>query len=310
LSQGGGTSSVNFDGGTIEAKQNNTNFLPATITNARIRAGGAVFNTSTFNVTVAKDLTEDATSTGGGLTKEGSGALTLAGVNTYTGATRITGGTLALTGTGSIANSPSIIVGASTTFDVSGVTGGYTLGSAQTLSGSGAVAGTMIVSGTLSPGSSPGTLSSGSQTWLNGGDFNWQILDANGVAGTDYDTLAITGTLDLSSLTAGGFNINLWSLASTGPDVSGNALNFLGTNDYSWTLASASTGITGFNAANFFINVGANNGTAGFGNGLDGGAFSISQSGNSLLLNFTAVPEPDAAFLGGLGLLALLRRRR
>jgi fibronectin-binding autotransporter adhesin len=310
LSQGGGTSSVNFDGGTIEAKQNNTNFLPATITNARIRAGGAVFNTSTFNVTVAKDLTEDAMSTGGGLTKEGSGALTLAGVNTYTGATRITGGTLALTGTGSIANSPSIIVGASTTFDVSGVTGGYTLGSAQTLSGSGAVAGTMIVSGTLSPGSSPGTLSSGSQTWLNGGDFNWQILDANGVAGTDYDTLAITGTLDLSSLTAGGFNINLWSLASTGPDVSGNALNFLGTNDYSWTLASASTGITGFNAANFFINVGANNGTAGFGNGLDGGAFSISQSGNSLLLNFTAVPEPDAAFLGGLGLLALLRRRR
>jgi hypothetical protein len=168
----------------------------------------------------------------------------------------------------------------------------------------------MTVAGTLSPGNSPGSLATASQTWLNGGDFNWQILDATGAAGTGSDTMVITGSLDLTSLTTGGFNINLWSLASTGPDVNGDALNFSSTTNYSWTLASTTTGITGFDATDFTLNVGASNGTSGFSNALDGGAFTISQSGNSLLLNYTAVPEPSVAVLGGMGLLALLRRRR
>jgi autotransporter-associated beta strand protein len=246
----------------------------------------------------------------GTFTKAGTNTLTLSATNTYTGATKITGGTLALTGTGSIANSSAIIVGASTTFDVSGVTGGFTLGSNQSISGTGTVAGAMTVAGTLSPGNSPGSLATASQTWVNGGDFNWQILDATGAAGTGFDTMAITGSLDLTSLTTGGFNINLWSLSSTGPDVNGDALNFSTTTNYTWILASTTTGITGFDATNFILNAGTNNGTSGFSNALDGGAFTISQSGNSLLLNYTAVPEPSVAVLGGMGLLALLRRRR
>lgn len=193
---------------------------------------------------------------------------------------------------------------------MSAVAGGYTLAGTQTLSGTGAVTGAMSVAGTLSPGNSPGTLTTGSQTWLDGGDYNWQILDALGTAGADYDTIAITGTLDLTSLSAGGFGINLWSLASTGPDVNGAALNFLSGNSYSWTLVTTTGGISNFDAADFAISVGANNGTAGFSNALNGGSFSVAQSGNNLLLNFTPVPEPRAALLGGLGLLVLLRRRR
>jgi hypothetical protein len=168
----------------------------------------------------------------------------------------------------------------------------------------------VTVAGTLSPGNSPGTFSSGSEVWLDGGGFNWQIHDATGVAGTGYDTLAITGGLNLTNLTSGGFAINLWSLSVVGPDSNGNAINFVATNNYSWTLASTTTGIAGFSAGDFNIHVAANNGTTGFSNPISG-SFSVSVSGNDLLLNYTAVPEPSTWMLlaGGVVVLAFLSRR-
>lgn len=249
-------------------------------------------------------------STGSILEKGGSGKLSIGGVNAFAGTTRISGGTLALLRNEAIANSPTIIVGASTTFDVSGVSGGYSLGAGQTLTGVGTVTGAMTVAGTLSPGSSPGIMTTGSQTWVNGADYNFQMLDATAAAGTGFDQIQITGTLDLSGLTSGGFGINLWSLASIGPDVDGTALNFNNTVDQSWTILTTTGGITGFDAADFVVNVGANNGTAGFQNALGGGTFILTATANDLVLSFTAVPEPSAVLLGGLGMLALLRRRR
>ena len=262
---------------------------------------GGLNTSSTFSGAIVNDAGAAK------LTKVGSGTLTLDGASTYTGTTTISAGTLALGAAGSIA-SPTIINNGN--FNVSAVAG-YTLGAGQSISGTGTVTGAMTVAGTLSPGNSPGTLSTDSQIWSNGGDYNWQILDATGSAGTGYDTIAITGTLDLSTLTAGNFGINLWSLSSSGPDVSGNASNFNNLLTQSWTILTTSAGITGFEAADFLVNVGANNGAGGFSNALAGGAFSLDQSGSSLVLTFTAVPEPTAGLLvGGLGMLSLLRRRR
>ena len=290
---------------------------------------GANANTLTFagdgnfNVGVATAANSAISGSTGSLIKNGAGTLTINSGTTYGGTTTISGGKLALAGSGTLANTPTIIVGASTTFDVSGLTASsYTLGSSLTVGGSGTILATgktVVANGTLSPGSSPGTLTQdgvGSSLQLGvGGDYNWQIHDADGAAGTGYDTTSLINgaTLDLSLLSAGNtYNINLWSLSGIGPDVSGNAIDFNNTLAYSWTLFSTGTAITGFSTDKFTINTGAFNGTTGFSNALGGGTFSVGLSGDNtdLVLKFTSVPEPNAALLGSLSIIALLRRRR
>ena len=225
----------------------------------------------------------------GALVKTGAGRLTLSGNNTFAGSTTVNAGTLVINGSTGSGNQFSVEAGG-------------------TLAGSGTVAGQVVVAGTLAPGNSPGTLTSGSEVWLDGGDYNWQVLNVDGFAGTGYDTIAITGNLDLTNLTTGNFAINLWSLSSIGPDVSGPALSFVNTTNYAWTLVSTTAGITGFSAGDFTIHTGANNGTAGFSNPTAGN-FSVTQSGNNLVLNYTAVPEPATWVLLATSLAALLFAR-
>ncbi len=71
------------------------------------------------------------------LTKIGSGLQTLSGTNTYNGNTTISGGTLALGATSSISNSANIWVASGAIFDVSTVSGGFTLATGQNLYGGG-----------------------------------------------------------------------------------------------------------------------------------------------------------------------------
>lgn len=254
--------------------------------------------TNTGNNTLRSNLANNGTGAVS-VTKSGAGQWTLSGNSSYTGATTINQGTLVVAAGGSLASGSAVAVN-----------------STGTLGGTGTVNGAVTVNsgGTLSPGNSPGLQTLGSLVLNDGGNYNWQMLDADGAAGTGYDSYTLTGALDLSNLTGvTDFNINLWSLSSIGPDVNGNALNFNNAVNKSWTIVATNSVITGFDASYFTVNVGAINGTGGFTNGLGFGAFTVElgDSNTDLLLTYT-VPEPSTWVLLALGFTAIvaLRRRR
>jgi hypothetical protein len=177
----------------------------------------------------------------------------------------------------------------------------------------------------MNPGNSPGTLNvAGNSVWNAGANYNWQLYDTALGAGSGWDLVNATGTLDLSALTVGSeFNINLWSLSAIAHDANGNALNFNPNQSYTWTILTAAGGISGFTGSSQFdINIGAFNGTGGFANALNGGSFSIAQSldGKDLNLVFTAaggapIPEPGtwaaaALLVGGAAFMRWRKRKQ
>ncbi len=97
---GGGNTFLNFNGGTLRARTSTTAFYP-TPTNgvayAYVMAGGAVIDTNGFDITIARPLEQHATSTGGGITKNGAGTLTLGGPSTVAGGVVVNGGGLGVT---------------------------------------------------------------------------------------------------------------------------------------------------------------------------------------------------------------------
>ena len=238
------------------------------------------------------------------INKAGSGTLTLDSANSHTGTTTVSGGTLAL----------------ASGFSHSGI-GAYAVGTDGT-SATLKIAHLMDISshamtigdgGVISPGNSPGTAITGAQTWNDGGSYLWEINDSDGskgltLGGTNgWDWLDITGTLDLDDLSTGGFTIDIDSLSLA--NSIGDAAGFEswskgdGIVDYSFIIATTSAGISGFDATDFSFD------SSGFSNG-PSWDWQIKLSGNDLVLEAYAVPEPSSTALLGLGGLALMLRRK
>jgi autotransporter-associated beta strand protein len=84
----GGT--FNFNGGTLKPTAASTTFFQGVQT-ANVQSGGAIFDTTNFDITIGQPLPGV-----GGLTKLGTSTLTLSGTNAYTGGTTVGNGTLAV----------------------------------------------------------------------------------------------------------------------------------------------------------------------------------------------------------------------
>jgi fibronectin-binding autotransporter adhesin len=163
--------------------------------------GTATFHTVNNGAGALTSVALGAVSGAGGLTKSGDGELILTAANSYLGATSVNAGTLILNAGATISSSPSIAVAQGATLDASAA--GLIIGSGQTLIGGGTILGTTIVEGNLAPGSSPGSLTFGSNLTLESTAL--LTLDITGTGPLQFDqligndTLTLGGTLVLNN---------------------------------------------------------------------------------------------------------------
>ncbi len=303
-------------GAIIESSGNGTLSFNNTVainwgTNNQTRTltlGGANTGNNTLGKVIANNGS-GATS----LVKSGAGKWVLDQTNTYTGATSVNQGILAVNGTGSINSSAVTVNGGDFRYNSSvNYTGTFTH-TAGTISGTnwnGSLNNQTISTGEfISPGNSPGTASTGGQTWAAGGTYVWEINNVTGTAGADpgWDLINGTGTLNITASAGTTFIIDITSL--TLANIDGNAVNFDQMLSYAWLIADFAS-VTNFDATDFTVDA------SGFTNPYTG-TFGISQGGgvvpgdaSQIYVTYTAIPEPKAALLGCLGILLLLRRRR
>ena len=151
---------------------------------------------------------------------------------------------------------------------------------------------TIVNAGTIAPGNSIGELTIGQDLDFTG-DAAFEIeLDAtSGTAGTNWDQLVVSGDLDLDQ--ADSITVNLISLGASGAP--GALASFDPDTSFSIEIVDA-TSISGFSFATFSVD------SSQFANSF-GGSFFVSNSGSSLMLNYTPISLGDLNGDGEINLL-------
>ena len=336
----GGTVSGNLGAGTVNTSSGTT-LLSGTSAAANVNVSGGTLNTSGANkladgaaVAVSSGtLGVGGSDTVGSLAASGTGVVTVASGTTLTanGNSSITGSARATGGTVAVANNSLLNLANSSTTTTSDLS----IGSGSTLAGTGGTSGQIKGSGLLSPGNSPGILTSGSVDLTGGIDFAFEFT----AAGAPTYSLAGNSKNDLLHLTSG-------SAPFSGSFTTGNTVSFY-FNDAGLSASLASVTPTTY-LGGFFVDtqnfniagllsdatkqyfIAAAGGSTTF-NGVTYNLMSnevasriilsnVNQSGadfttgtvNGTVLGVMAVPEPSSGsmLLAGIGSLIVLRRFR
>jgi len=240
---------ININGATLANYDVSTSLV---VSNLAVTLAGGNANTLQSSAGQMIAFTNNARLVGtGGFTVTGGGTVQLFGTNTYSGTTTINNGTLALVGYGSISNTSLITVAGGATFDVSGLTNAFVLGSGQTLSNSAAATGVLNGSLNTAFGSVSLTYAAGTPALnLNTGTLNLSsstVFTINNTGASlpigSYVIIStnagglVTGTAPSVTVNGGGVAAG-WALVITNGEL---ALNVFGRTD-TWTGGSATTG--------------------------------------------------------------------
>jgi hypothetical protein len=179
-------------------------------------------------------------------------------------------------------------VSGNTTFDAITITGATTGGKDSVIGG--VVVDTIVVNaagavpvGAASPAGNSlvGTQPScRSMDFSPVGSYTWNLANASGTAGTDWDLLSLSGTLTVSATPSSRFTIK-----PTGTAASFNNQNLGG---YTWRIVTATDTITTFDASKFTVDASQ------FQNFLGGGSFSVALSADAKGLDLTFTPHACA----------------
>jgi autotransporter-associated beta strand protein/T5SS/PEP-CTERM-associated repeat protein len=186
-----------YSGGTLQVLSNATLAASRSIV---LRAGGGTIDTSNQSTIVAGVLDGDLQNVGGGLTKMGSGMLTLLETNTYTGATQIREGQVVLAQAGGLRASTIsnavhgglVFSNVATAFNIGGLAGSGNIGLTNTAGN--AVA--LTVGGNGESTRYSGALSGAGSLTVNGG-----ILELTGNNHYTGVTIVTNGALNVNNAT-------------------------------------------------------------------------------------------------------------
>ena len=248
------------------------------------------------NVTASTNIT---VSTDGGVSPASATRTATATLNVKSGATLLNNSTTTVYSGGNLI--------------VNGTAGGVVVESNGLLGGSGIVGAVTLKSGSLlTPGNSPGTLTAASSSWASGSTYEWQIDNATGTAGTNWDLFSVVGALDLSALSSTAqMNLVLESLSIA---------NYSTSSPYTWVIAQAGsfigTGLADGTDVTSLFNINTADFNGGSAANLPNGGFQVvtGTEGSLRTLNLMAIPEPSTGSLmmfglSGLVLARLLRRK-